>query len=138
MEAGFRHRAQRVNELLSSAETSFVLIAVPRRDAVTEALYFASRLGQFYIGIDALIVNRVHPRFGPVPAVQRGGPLEPFFVNLEELGRVAAREEHHLEELAGRVSPAPVVRVSFLQSDVHDIAGLFEVGDYLFGRASSG
>jgi anion-transporting ArsA/GET3 family ATPase len=138
MEQGFRDRAHRVNELLSDPETSFVLIAAPRRDAVTEALYFASRLGQFHIGIDALIVNRVHPRFGPVPSAARLGALEPFLVNLEELGRVATREEHHLEELAGRVSPAPVVRVPFLQSDVHDIAGLVEVGDYLFGRAGSG
>jgi anion-transporting ArsA/GET3 family ATPase len=138
MEQGFRDRAHRVNELLSDPETSFVLVAAPRRDAVTEALYFASRLAQLHIGIDALIVNRVHPRFGPLPSVARRGGLEPFLVNLEELGRVATREEHHLADLASQVSPAPVVRVPFLQSDVHDIAGLVEVGDYLFGRAASG
>jgi anion-transporting ArsA/GET3 family ATPase len=138
MEEGFRNRAQHVDQLLSDPETSFVLVAAPRRDAVAEALYFANRLAQFHVTIDALIVNRVHPRFGDLPAVERGGALEPFLLNLEELGRVAAREEHHLADLASRVSPAPVVRVPFLQSDVHDIAGLVEVGDHLFGRVPSG
>ena len=138
MEEGFRNRAQRVHELLSDPETSFVLVAAPRRDAVTEALYFANRLRQSHIGIEALIVNRMHPHFGDVPAVARGGDLEPFLHNLEELGHVAAREEHHLADLASQVSPAPVVRVPFLQTDVHDVAGLVEVGDYLFGRVRSG
>ncbi len=138
MEEGFRNRAQHVHELLSDPETAFVLVAAPRRDAVTEALYFATRLSQSHIGIDALIVNRVHPRFGEVPDVKRGGALEPFVANLEELGRVAAREEHHLADLASQVTPAPVVRVPFLQTDVHDIAGLVDVGDYLFGRVRSG
>ncbi len=138
MEEGFRNRAQHMNALLSDQETAFVLVAAPRRDAVTEALYFADRLSQSHIGIDALIVNRVHPRFGEVREVARSGPLEPFVVNLEELGRVAEREEHHLADLASQVSPAPVVRVPFLQTDVHDIAGLVEVGDHLFGRVRSG
>jgi anion-transporting ArsA/GET3 family ATPase len=138
MEEGFRNRAQRVHELLSDSQTAFVLVAAPRRDAVSEALYLAGRLGESHIGIQALIVNRMHPRFGPVPGAPRRGPIEPFLANLEELERVADREEHHLAQLAAKVAPAPVVRVPFLPGDVHDIAGLVEVGDYLFGRAVSG
>ena len=37
--------------------------------------------------------------------------------------------------LAQRVEPAPVVRVPFLQTDVHDLEGLAVVADHLFARA---
>ena len=33
------------------------------------------------------------------------------------------------------VEPAPVIRVPFLRTDVHDLDGLAIVGDHLFGRA---
>ena len=38
--------------------------------------------------------------------------------------------------LAEQVAPAPMVRVPILRSDVHDLTGLAEVGDHLFGRVS--
>ena len=46
-----------------------MLVAAPRRDAVDEAIYFARRLQDAVIPIEALVVNRMHPRFGPVPSV---------------------------------------------------------------------
>jgi anion-transporting ArsA/GET3 family ATPase len=135
MEEGFRSRAQRVLDLLSEPTTAFVLVAAPRRDAVTEALYFAERLAQSHIAIEALVVNRVHPRFGPVPAPTAGveGALAPLVQNLAELGDIAERKEQHLAVLASRVAPAPVARVPFLPGDVHDLGGLVEVGRHLFG-----
>ena len=47
----------------------------------------------------------------------------------------ASREEEHLAGLAEQVAPAPVVRVPFLRTDVHDLDGLGLVGAHLFGRA---
>jgi anion-transporting ArsA/GET3 family ATPase len=137
MEEGFRNRAQRVLGLLSEPTTAFVLVAAPRRDAVTEALYFAERLAQSHIAIEALVVNRVHPRFGPVPAgaALAEGALAALVQNLAELGDIAEREEQHLAVLASRVAPAPVARVPFLAGDVHDLGGLAEVGRHLFGAA---
>jgi anion-transporting ArsA/GET3 family ATPase len=137
MEEGFRNRAQRVLDLLSEPTTAFVLVAAPRRDAVTEALYFAERLAQSHIAIEALVVNRVHPRFGPVPAgaALAEGPLGALVRNLAELSDIAEREEQHLAVLASRVAPAPVARVPFLAGDVHDLGGLVEVGRHLFGTA---
>ena len=39
--------------------------------------------------------------------------------------------------LTERVRPAPVIKVPFLPSDVHDLAGLDEIGRYLFPPESS-
>lgn len=141
MEAGFRQRAERVVELLSAAETSFVLVASPRGDTVEEATYFADRLAEGSIRVAALVVNRMHPRFGSGLAEAtrerarslEGTDLGALFANLADFELVAAREEEHLAGLAARVDPAPVVRVPFLDSDVHDIGGLDAIAAHLFG-----
>ena len=145
MEQGFRNRAQRVLELLSDSRTAFVLVAAPRRDAVDEAMYFAHRLQESNIAIEALIVNRLHPRFGPVPAVltkpaaasaPEAAPLVGLLDNLRSFDGIARREEGYFRSLAARIAPAPVARVPFLAGDVHDIEGLSEIGRYLFGADS--
>ena len=64
MEAGFRDRADQVMKLLGAPETSFVLVTTPRRDAVEEGEYFADRLTEHGMAVEALIVNRVHPHYG--------------------------------------------------------------------------
>jgi anion-transporting ArsA/GET3 family ATPase len=140
MEEGFRNRAQVVLELLSDPKTAFVLVAAPRRDTVEEAHFFAARLRDAGIPVRALIVNRMHPRFGDgLPEATRerartlaGSDLGGLYANLADFRLVASREEEHLAGLAEEVAPAVVVRVPFLQSDVHDLDGLVEVGTYLF------
>ena len=144
MEDGFRARAGAVVDLLESEETAFVLVTAPRRDVVEEATYFADRLAEASIAVRALVVNRVHPRFGEAsPAVARqraaalaGTPLEPFARNLADFAAVAATEDGHLEGLTGRVAPAPVVRVPFLDTDVHDLGGLDRIAAHLFPDAA--
>ncbi|MGH9069894.1 MAG: ArsA family ATPase [Acidimicrobiales bacterium] len=143
MEEGFRSRAAGVTELLTSAETAFVLVTSPRPDAVEEALYLAERLSQSQITVAQVVANRVHSRFdepegppapAPVGEVSRaggvssvGGPLAVLEANLAELRAVAEREEACLAVLSERVPRTPLVRVPILPSDVHDIRGLSEV-----------
>ena len=132
MEEGFRHRADAVLQLLSDDDTAFVLVASPRRDTIEEARYFAEKLGDADIAVRALIVNRMHPRFGDglaEAARERAGTLEGtdlggLYRNLADFQLVASREEEHLAGLAEAVAPAPVVRVPFLSTDVHDLEGL--------------
>ncbi|MGH9165589.1 MAG: ArsA family ATPase [Acidimicrobiales bacterium] len=143
MEQGFRERAERVRTLLAGDTTAFVLVATPRRDAVAEAGYFAGRLEEGGIAVEALVVNRVHPRFGvPVAdgaaaadrdraASLHGTALAPFYANRADFAQVAEREEDNGTELAARLEPALVVSVPFLADDVHDVAGLQEVARYL-------
>jgi anion-transporting ArsA/GET3 family ATPase len=131
MEQGFRDRANEVLAMLKAPTTAFVLVTSPRRDAVEEAEFFADQLQQSGIAVDGLVVNRLHPSFGDAPVPEGLGDLS---TNLADFRRIAEREEHHFEALAGRISPAPVARVPFLAEDVHDLEGLAVVGEHLFAE----
>lgn len=139
MEEGFRERADAVLSLLSDHDTAFVLVASPRRDTIEEAQYFAARLAEADITVRALVVNRMHPRFGDGlaeataerAATLEGTDLGDLYRNLADFQLVASREEEHLAGLADAVAPAPVVRVPFLSTDVHDLAGLSLLGEHL-------
>ena len=140
MEQGFRDRAAKVEELLSDEGTAFVVVAAPRRDAVDEAIFFADRLRHSSGRIDALVINRVFPNFGPVPAALAEAAdgadppagLTALAANLRDLGGLASREEQYITALAERLPGAPIVRVPFLSDDIHDLEGLAEVGKWLF------
>jgi anion-transporting ArsA/GET3 family ATPase len=147
MEAGIRSRATRVLELFAEPSTAFVLVVAPHQDAVSEGQFFAQRLAESTIFVQALIINRVHPRFDAQPAatppsvlgqesgwVPSGVNAPAFTVlsgNWSELHAEAAHEEELLSALAAQVAPAPVVRVPLLASDVHDLAGVQTVADHL-------
>jgi anion-transporting ArsA/GET3 family ATPase len=140
MEKGFIERAERVQELLAADTTTFVLVASPRADTVSEATYFARKLHESGLRVRALIVNRMHPRFGdgdPGAARERsytfaGRELGGLYENLADFQEVAAHEEDCIRELAEEVPHAAIVRVPFLSSDVHDLHGMAEIGAYLF------
>jgi anion-transporting ArsA/GET3 family ATPase len=145
MEEGFRERADAVLQLLSADETAFVLVASPRRDTITEAEFFATKLAEANITVRALVVNRMHPRFGAGLAeatraradTLAGTELGDLYRNLGEFQLVASREEEHLGGLSEAVAPAPVVRVPFLATDVHDLEGLAVLGAHLGFPAGS-
>jgi anion-transporting ArsA/GET3 family ATPase len=138
MEQGFRDRAAKVEELLDDVGTSFVVVAAPRRDAVSEAVYFADRLRESAGRVEGLVLNRVFPYFGPVPdelagsAADDQGAVGALAANLRDLYQVASREEEHIRALAHRLPGAPIVRIPFLAGDVHDVAGLGEICRWMF------
>jgi anion-transporting ArsA/GET3 family ATPase len=140
MEQGFIERAKKVQELLAAESTTFVLVASPRADTVGEATFFARKLHEGGLRVRALIVNRMHPRFGdgdPGAARERastfaGSDLGSLYDNLADFRAVAAREEEHVEALSREVPDAAIVRVPFLATDVHDLDGMAEIGKHLF------
>jgi len=139
MEEGFRERADAVLELLSDEDTAFVLVASPRRDTIDEARYFAEKLAEAGIAVRSLVINRMHPRFRDGRAevareravTLEGTDLGGLYRNLADFQLVASREEEHVAGLADVVHPAPMVRVPFLSSDVHDLDGLALVAAHL-------
>jgi anion-transporting ArsA/GET3 family ATPase len=134
MEQGFRDRAQEVLALLGDPVTAWVLITTPRPAAVAEALYFAEQLEASNIEVDAVVVNRTYPAFAPLscpPDSTTSPQLALLVENLRDLSRVASGEEESVAGLTARV-PAPVARVPYLDTDVHDLVGLAEVAEALF------
>ncbi|MDZ7676733.1 MAG: ArsA-related P-loop ATPase [Acidimicrobiales bacterium] len=139
MEQGFRDRATEVEALLRAEETAFVLVASPRRDTIEEATFFAEKLEEGDIPVRSLVVNRMHPVFGEGLAEATrerasslaGQPIGSLYRNLADFQLVASREEENLAILAETAAPAPVVRVPFLRSDVHDLDGLRQIQAHL-------
>jgi anion-transporting ArsA/GET3 family ATPase len=149
MEAGFRDRAHQVMTLLGAPETAFVLVTTPRRDAVEEGEYFAERLTDHGMAVDALIVNRVHPHYcdaapdalraRAADLATRDGEaavrLAAGFRNLAELEEIAERERRQLAGLEDRLGNAALVHVPELDNDVYDFDALHAVGRYLVDDA---
>ncbi len=152
MEEGFRDRAARVVEILGQSETRFVLVTSPRRDAIEEARFFAEKIGDHGLAVDALVVNRVHPRFGDevsaglraradtlreldVPgraAREARDRLAARYRNLADFNEIAERERAQIETVRIRTRTAAVAFVPYLAHDVHDFTALAEVGGIMF------
>lgn len=141
MEDGFRNRAKKVDELIASPGTAFVLVTSPRRDTLEEARYFAEKLAESGLRVQALVVNRMHPRFGEPRSADAnrerartfaGKPLGALYENLADLQTVRGREEEHLQGITALAPDAAVVMVPFLETDVHDLDGLARVCRHLF------
>lgn len=149
MEQGFRERAASVGELLAEPSTAFVLVTSPRRDAVQEAVFFAARLEASDLSVAALVVNRVHPTFGPEldaaalrhRAVdlrhQTSGDrraadrLALRYENLADYTELAHRERAELSGAGAQISAGIVAYVPSLAHDVVDFAALDTVALHL-------
>jgi anion-transporting ArsA/GET3 family ATPase len=141
MEAGFRERAHTVQALIADPETSFALVTTPRRDAVDEAEYFASRLVEHRLHVDALIVNRVSPTFtstspAELHALADARPeLATHYRLLADVETVATRERTELARVRDRLPDTPVALVPLFSRDVHDLTSLAVVAGHVFDRA---
>jgi anion-transporting ArsA/GET3 family ATPase len=143
MSTGFRERAEHVNALLADSRTAFLLVTSPRRDAIEEAGWFHHRLLDSGLPFAGAVVNRMHPLTG---ADGRRPDLEPLLGqelalkverNLEDYRRLAERDRENLELLAERLGRKPLLRVPELDEDVHDLAGLARMNDYLFAQTGA-
>jgi anion-transporting ArsA/GET3 family ATPase len=138
---GFKARAARVFELLRDPRSGFVLVASPAPLAIEEALYFHRRLQEKKMPFAGLVVNRLHPEPArPAPADAPLPRLEAAFVTKlvamqRDLARLARGERRSLTRLEVETGGPPLL-VPELESDVHDLRGLLEVSDAMFGAAT--
>jgi anion-transporting ArsA/GET3 family ATPase len=147
MVGGFRERAKRVNELLANRETCFLVVCAPQGEPITEAVYFHRKLVEAKLPFGGVIVNKVH-----YPAERLRGDGADLEAELtgklgdEDLaGRVAGnfadyqalaeRDARNIERLAKELRTSGVIRVPYLDEDVHDLAGLAEINRYLFASS---
>jgi anion-transporting ArsA/GET3 family ATPase len=142
---GFQARAKRVNKLLASPTTCFLVVCGPQGEPIDEAVYFHRKLVEAKLPFGGVIVNKVH-----YPAEELcGGNVDDLPATLaDKLGdedlaqRVAAnfsdyqalaeRDARNIEHLAREMRATVVIRVPYLDEDVHDLAGLAQINRYLF------
>jgi len=138
---GFRERASRTYELLQAPGTAFVVVAAPEPDALREASYFVERLADEKMPLAGLVLNRVHTSQAEELSASRALTAAE---DLEESGgsdltaallRVHAdrmlrreRERSLATQFTAAFPRVPVVEVAARTQDVHDLAGLRDIG----------
>ena len=144
---GFQARAKRVNSLLADKRTTFLVVCGPQGEPIDEAVYFHRKLVEAKLPFGGVIVNKVH-----YPAERLRGDGEDLEGTLvkrlgeEDLARrvcenfadyqaLAERDARNIERLAGELHTSGVIRVPYLDEDVHDLGGLAEINRYLFASA---
>jgi anion-transporting ArsA/GET3 family ATPase len=140
---GFQARAKRVNKLLADPETCFLVVCGPQGEPVEEAVYFHRKLVEAKLPFGGVIVNKVHY---PAERLRSdvedlGGALkerlgdadlaERVASNFSDYQALAERDARNIEHLSKELH-ARVIRVPYLDEDVHDLAGLTEINRYLF------
>ena len=144
---GFQARAKRVNSLLADPHTCFLVVCGPQGEPIDEAVYFHRKLVEAKLPFGGVIVNKVH-----YPADELRAEVEDLPAALtEKLGdaklaqrvadnfadyqALAERDARNIDHLAGELRTSCVIRVPYLDEDVHDLHGLTEIDRYLFATA---
>jgi anion-transporting ArsA/GET3 family ATPase len=138
MSRGFRERAERVQTLLASPRTAFVLVTSPRRRAIGEAMAFHHRLLDAGLPFSGVVVNRVHTVARHATAEGLAGRAGPELArkvadSLLDNRRLADGDHANLEALKRQLGRKPMIEVPELDGEVHDLEGLRRVAGHLFG-----
>jgi anion-transporting ArsA/GET3 family ATPase len=144
---GFQERAKRVNSLLADPSTCFLVVCGPQGEPVDEAVYFHRKLVEAKLPFGGVIANKVH--YPAEEARGNGGDLEAALGkrlgdpdlaarvagNFADYQALAERDARNIERLAAELRTKGVIRVPYLDEDVHDLGGLAEINRYLFASA---
>ena len=157
MHAGFRERAGKVEVLLRSQVSTFVLVTSPDASTVEEAKYFFGKLAEKRMPFGGIVVNRVH-----VDALQEPGAKAAWEAMRQDPARIlralgaeadpalAGRLAENFQHLQGQAEMdaaqmAQLERactgthfwrpVPAFDADVHDLSGLDRVNQRLFGTS---
>ena len=141
---GFQERAKRVNELLGDPSTTFLVVCGPQGEPISEAVYFHRKLVEAKLPFGGVIVNKVHHtseaaegngedlRRALAGALSDDELAERVVSNYADYRALAQRDAANIDHLAAELRTKSVIRVPYLDEDVHDLAGLAEINRYLF------
>jgi anion-transporting ArsA/GET3 family ATPase len=144
MVEGFQERAKRVNELLADPATTFLVVCGPQGEPISEAVYFHRKLVEAKLPFGGVIVNKVHYfsdqlrsdgedlRRALVDLLGDEDLAERVAANFADYRALAERDAANIDHLAAELRTRSVIRVPYLDEDVHDLAGLAEINRYLF------
>jgi anion-transporting ArsA/GET3 family ATPase len=143
---GFQERAKRVNELLADPGSSFLVVCGPQGEPIDEAVYFHRKLVEAKLPIGGVIVNKVHYatevgqgdgedlRHSLAAVLDSDDLAQRAAENFADYQALAARDAANIDHLAAELRTSSVIRVPYLDEDVHDLAGLSQINRYLFAH----
>jgi anion-transporting ArsA/GET3 family ATPase len=133
--------------LLRRPDVGFLLVLSPDVPAVSEALYFTSRLRAARIPLCGFIANRVLEAPGPIselelrrklaaaagglPAATLDGAASELARTSAYLERLASAQRREIERLAHDAPGIDITTVPLLTHDVSNVESLGRVGDHL-------
>lgn len=139
-----RDRALQVASLLRAHETSFVIVAAPQQEALTEASFFATELSRLSLPLGGIIANRMPPRFGTLSvqdaliAAQRDPALADGYTNLALLTAETDTADAVIEnyvtatlQACNAPTTVAVTRAIERADDIHDLPGIAQLADDL-------
>ena len=138
---GFRERAKRVSELLADPATTFVVVCGPQGEPIDEAVYFHRKLVEAKLPVGGVIVNKVHYEADEEAEGEAETDLhdlledelaERVAQNFADYQALAERDARNVEHLRRELNPRAVIRVPYLDEDVHDLEALLKIDRYLF------
>ena len=141
MIGGFRERAERVDRLLADERTTFLIVTGPAGEPIEEAIYLREKLVESDLRLGGLVVNRMHPEPDGEPGDVRGAVTqaiddpdlaERVMASYADRLNLAERDARNVDRLRGTIGDVPLLCVPELNDEVHDLAGLMELGAWLF------
>ena len=143
MVGGFQERARRVSELLANPASCFLVVCGPQGEPITEAVYFHRKLVEAELPFGGVIVNKVHfecerpssqdaLRAELTELLDDADLADRVAANYDDYSRLAARDRRNIERLEAEMNAGRVIKVPYLDDEVHDLGGLMEVNRYLF------
>ena len=136
---GFQERAQKVELLLHDQNTGFLLVAAPQPIPLREAEYFYKKIQANALPFAGFIFNRVQtlpPAGKPLPQEVKAKTRAEYQEMAYLFKSLAHRDEAEIEAFQKRMNFSRenfVFKIqSLLDHDIHDLAGLYELGEKLF------
>lgn len=153
---GFEARVERVTALLRDPATAFVLVAGPDEQVLGQVDYLASQMAEREMPLKGVVMNRMHALLASVEADQRStesvaaaiaSDVRNALGGAASSDRVATQLARNLVDWQARARGdalrteifrgglprgVPLVQVPDLASDIHDLAGLASLHEFLF------
>jgi anion-transporting ArsA/GET3 family ATPase len=136
MASGFSERAQRVDELLRSDKSTFLLICSPENEPVDEAIFFRRVLKEQKLPFCGAIVNKVRPDYYRAKK-QLPENLDPELAarvleNYDRQRLLGKRDAENITRLEKSLSTDNLIQVPLFSEDVHGVEGLVLMVNTLF------
>lgn len=161
LRAEFRRRSEEVRRLMSSPQTSFVLVTSTSEVGRREAVYFHQEIVQRKLPFAGFVVNRIHlpvasdgawpeqrealqqqvrellrqavpGQAPPLEETELEGLVAALQQNVHDVNRLAAQDSERVRKLlADAGCDVPPLLVPLLPEEAYDLAGLRQVAAYL-------
>lgn len=136
MASGFSERAQRVDALLRSNKSTFLLICSPENEPVDEAIFFRRLLKEQKLPFCGAIVNKVRPDYyrakKQLPDSIDVGLAARIMENYDRQRLLGQRDAENIARLEKELSTDNVIRVPLFSDDIHGVEGLVHMVRQLF------